>query len=611
MPSRFEVDLAGMVDLLSRHLYSGPQVFLRELMQNGVDAITARQLADPSAPATIRLSTGVDEAGAAWLDVVDSGIGLTADEAGELLATIGQSSKRDPDLGMGRTEFIGQFGIGMLSAFMVADRIEVDSLSARPGARPIRWVGWSNGTFELTEGEPHPVASPDAPATPVGSRVRVVARPDAAHWLDTATVVGLATDYGSLLPFDVAVEVTVEGTGKRWRRITAPVPWEASYPSPMARGKALASYCEQVFGFTPLGHIDLSVPLTGVSGVAFILPQAVAPGAGLHRVYTKRMLLGSRVGGILPDWAFFVRAVVNSDVLAPTASREQLREDEILLATRDALGDQLKTWATTTLTSDSPLARRFIETHHLALRAIAQTDNDMLDLVAKVLPFETTDGPRTLAQVAQGGDVVFTRTVEAFRRIAAVARACGMSVVNAGYVYDATVMDRLSRRPGWRVRELSAHDLDQVLRLPSPAREAEIAGAVVAARELLTPQDCDVIVREFAPEGVPAILLRDPDNEHRRDLNRERDASPGLWGGLLDEFASGAVARTRTLVLNDAAEVVRRLLRAGGGDVFEAGIGSLYLSAVMLAGEGLLSAEAVALTRALGVLLDASLGTAP
>ncbi|MGC3956337.1 MAG: hypothetical protein QM804_19210 [Propionicimonas sp.] len=64
-----------------------------------------------------------------------------------------------------------------------------------------------------------------------------------------------------------------------------------------------------------MGHIDLSVPLAGVSGVAFILPQAVSPGSGRHRVYVKRMLLGPRVDQVLPDWAFFVRAVIDSDTL--------------------------------------------------------------------------------------------------------------------------------------------------------------------------------------------------------------------------------------------------------------------------------------------------------
>src|SRR5690606_3688396 len=98
----------GVVDLLARHLYSGPRVYVRELLQNGVDAITARRQLDGDAPARIRLRA----LPGGGLEVRDTGVGLTLAEAGDLLATIGRSSKRDLDLGLGREEFLGQFGIG-------------------------------------------------------------------------------------------------------------------------------------------------------------------------------------------------------------------------------------------------------------------------------------------------------------------------------------------------------------------------------------------------------------------------------------------------------------------------------------------------------------------
>ncbi|KAM9863782.1 HSP90 family protein [Leucobacter sp. BZR 635] len=615
MSERFQVDLTGMVDLLSRHLYSGPQVYLRELIQNAVDAVTARVTQDPAAPAQIRLRTGVDESGGSTLEVSDTGIGLTADEATELLATIGRSSKRDAALGTGRSEFIGQFGIGMLAAFMVAEQIEFTSRSAKPGAVPVRWRGRAEGTFDVTE---LPGAGDEIP---IGTTVRLTARRDAAHWLANDTVLGLARDYGSLLPFDVAVRVPVaSGAGETsgaaggesgewtWRRVTEPeLPWRVEYPSGSARAAALTDYCERTFGFTPLGHIDLELPVAGVTGVAFILPQAVTPGSGQHRVYMKRMLLSTRSDRVLPDWSFFVRAVIDSDTLSPTASREQLHDDEILLGVRDALGEQIKRWALNTLRSPSQLARKVLQTHHLALRAIALTDSEMLDLVAEVLPFETSDGPMTLATVAKSGELVYTSTTEAFQRVAAVARAQGLVVVNAGYVYDSDILAKLAARPGWQVRELTSADLVQVLGMPGVEREIAAAGALSVARGLLADEDCDAILRSFAPETVPAMLLRDPEGEHRRDLDRERSASPDLWDGLLDSFAGESQARTRTLVLNDSSPVARRLLESPGSEVFGAGLRSLYLSAVMLAGEGLRSAESAALSDSLGVLLEAAL----
>ncbi|WP_309133617.1 HSP90 family protein [Cellulomonas sp.] len=601
----FQVDVRGVVDLLARHLYSGPRVYVRELLQNAVDAVTARRAHEPDAPARVRFR-GVDGGG---LEVTDTGVGLTPDEARELLATVGRSSKRDLELGVGRAEFLGQFGIGLLSAFMVADRIELESRSAVHRDAPgVRWVGHADGTYDLT-------VLPRRDDDPVGSTVRLAPRQDMDHWLDPGTVAELAREFGALLPLDVAVEVPVGDEARAWRRVSEPeLPWRAAYPDDAARDHALARYCERTLGFTPLTHVDLAVPLVGLTGVAFVLPTAVPPGGGgTHRVHLKRMLLGERVAGLLPDWAFYVRCVVDADGLRPTASREQLYDDEALLVARDALAAQVRTWTLDTLRAGSALARELVRTHHLAIRSLALVDDEMLDLAAQVLPFETTDGTLTLAEVAQqGGTVVHTTSVEEYRRVAPVARAQGLLVVNAGYVYDADLLARLAGRRGWDVRPLRAADVAQVLDRVEPQRELELLDAVDAATSAVRDLDCEVVVRRFAPTDLPAVLLQDRDDEHRRDVARTVEAADDLWGGVLAGLTAGsAPAPARRLVLNDTNPTVRRLLAgAARPEVFAAGLRSMYVTAVLLAGEPLRAQDAATMTAAMTVLLDAGLGPA-
>lgn len=620
----FQVDLHGVVDLLARHLYSGPRVYLRELLQNGVDAITARRAEDPGCPATVRLRPLPDGS----LLVTDSGVGLTRAEAEELLATVGRSSKRDLDLGAGREEFLGQFGIGLLSAFMVADDIELVSRSARdPQAPAVRWRGHADGSYDLVE--------LPAAGLPAGSTVRLRPRRDLEHWLAGETVAALAAEFGSLLPVDVAVEVPLgsgepgpgdptadpadglpaDGTprpGHVWRRISAPeAPWARAYPDEAARAQALARYCEQTLGFTPLAHIDLEVPLAGVSGVAFVLPAAVPPGGGgSHRVYLKRMLLGARVDGLLPEWAFFVRCVLDASGLRPTASREALYTDEVLLATQEALADAVRSWTLRTLESSTALARQFVGTHHLAVRSLALTDDTMLDLAARILPYETTDGTLTLAEVAQEhGQVVFAPTLEEYRRIAPVARAQGLAVVNAGYVYDADLLARLAARgPGrglGEVRPLGAGDIAQVLAPVAPERELAALDAVRAGGDVLRPLDTELVLRTFEPAELPAVLLHDRDGDHQRELQAAMAEADDVWSDVLAGFAGPAAARR--LVLNDASPLVRELLDAPPGEVFAAGLRSLYVSALLLSGEPLRARESELMTGSMSVLLRAGL----
>lgn len=593
---RFQVNLGGLVEVLSQHLYSGPQVYLRELVQNAADAVAARRLIDPDAPATVRLEPWVNEPG---LTVTDTGIGMTYAQAEELLATIGQSSKRDAVFGEGRQEFVGQFGIGLLAAFLISDTIEVCSHAA--GHPAIRWEGRSDGTFRLTE--------LDGDEQPVGTQVRLRASQYMEDWVATDTVVRLAAEYCSFLPVDIAVKVPV-GAGRQWRRITEPeLPWLAAYTSPAERERELRAYCERTFGFTPLAAIDLEVGVTGTTGVAFVLPHAVSPKSGRHRVYTKRMLVDATADAVLPEWAFFVRAVLNSDALSPVASREQLRDDATLALTRDELGEQLKRWAQETLVGTHERARRFLEVHHLALRSMALVDEDMLELAARVLPYETTLGTITLAQLAaEAGVVRYCPTTESYRAVAPVARAQRLGVVNAGYVYDADLLSRLAARPGWTVEVLSSKSMHQAFTPVDPLREAETLLAIERMKAELGADDCEVTLREFAPADVPAVLLRDPEAERRLERRREQAEAEGGWRALLGSFDQGdEPIVARTLVLNDANPTVRTLLAAHDSPALPAAFRTIYYSAVLLTGEGLTAGDAANLSASLGVLLAAAL----
>ena len=597
----FQVDLHGVVDLFAHHLYSSPRVYLRELLQNAVDAITARRLIDPSCPATVRLSQ-LEDGG---LQVRDSGIGLTSEDAAELLATIGRSSKRAEDLEATREDYLGQFGIGLLSAFMVAEQIEMFCRSASdPAAPPIVWRGLADGTYTLSQISLAEYATATGSEDP-GSTVRLRPRHDQEHWLDAETVQALAADFGSLLPLDIAIQVTLDDGETLWRRLTdQEPPWQARYPSPTERDEALANYCSRIFGFRPLASFDLSLPLVGLTGIAFVLPIATSPASqNTHRVYLKRMLVGAQVPGLLPPWAFFVRCVINSSVLRPTASREALYEDDVLLATRESLGRTVRDWVFAVLNGETPLRRQFIQTHHLAIRSLALHDDDMLDLAVSVLPYETTLGVMSLQEFMDDqGCIRYTSTVEDFRRVAPVARAQGLGIVNAGFVYDSDLLARLTtRRPTWDIRALAVSDVEKTLTALTPEEELACLDYLLVASEPMRRLDCELLLRRFEPDALPALFMTDPEIEHQRMLHQTRDDVGGLWGGLLDDFTQPN--NTRRLVLNYDNQTVQSLVSSGDDEVQTAGTQSLYVMSQLMAGEPMRPSDADLMNEALSTLL--------
>lgn len=597
----FQVDLHGLVDLLSHHLYSSPRVYVRELLQNAVDAITARRATDASCPAAITVRTG--EA----LTVTDTGVGLTEADVHRFLATIGRSSKRAGegtagiDVAAARTDFIGQFGIGLLACFVVADAITVISRSAKdPEAPAVEWRGTADGRYTIR-------TLPSTAMPEPGTRVELTPRAGEESWLGHTTVVELARHYGSLLPYTVSV---IAPDGSSVTTTDAPALWRRAFASPVARRARLAEYGQALFGFEPLAVIDLDVPLVGLSGVAYVMPTPVHPSrrAG-HRVHLKGMLISDQAAELLPDWAFFVRCVVDTDSLRPTASREALYEDATLDAVREAIGARIRDWLAGLPASDPALLSRFVGVHHLAVKALARFDDELLRMLLPWLPFETTDGQVTLDEFARSHPIVMvTRSVEEFRQVASIAAAAGLGVVNGGYTYDRELVHRLPElRPGTSVADLDPETVTAHLDAVDPASELAAATFLAIARQVADGLDCDVVLRDFQPAGVPALLVdsRAAGRERtRRDLAAEAD---GLWADILGSLRSSAPRAQ--LVLNHLNPLVRKAETLQDAALATATAEALYGQALLMTRRPLRPSENALLNRAFISLLEHAMHT--
>lgn len=586
----FQVDLRGLVDLLSHHLYSSPRVYLRELLQNAVDALTARRGLEPDAPDGafgIRLF-----ADGSVVRVEDDGVGLSEADVHTFLATIGRSSKRADGIAEQRGDFIGQFGIGLLSCFLVADEIHVLSRSARtPDAPAVEWRGHGDGSYS--------VRTLPASARPLpGTTVTLTPRSDTGEWTRPAQVHALGRHFGSLLRHPVIFSDGTAGAAAVSVN-PEPAPWARTFPTPGSRSRALAAYGEEVFGFAPLDTIELDLPAVGLKGIACVLPEAVPAGRRHgHRVHVKGMLLSEQADEILPEWAFFVRCVIDAESLRPTASRESLYEDDTLAAVRDALAERLRAWIARAAASDPELLGRFLQAHHLAVKSLAVHDDEILRLLLPWLPFETTDGHTTLDEFARTHrTVLVTSSVEEFRQVAAIASAAGLGVVNGGYTYDRELVHRLPEiRP-----EASVADLDPATltaHLDPVDRETELAASayLALARDALAVFDCDVALRTFHPASAPALLVDSREARHERTRSQlAREQEGGLWGDILGALRQEAPRAQ--LILNQLNPLVRTAVAIDEPELARTSAEALYGQAALLSRRPLRPAESSLINR--------------
>lgn len=577
----FDVDLRALIDVLGTNLYTGPGVYVRELLQNAIDAQAVAGRSDQP----IEISTDGKE-----FVLSDHGVGMAADTIAELLGTIGASSKRDA-LGFGSVSQIGQFGVGMLSGFLVGDRIEVSS--SADGSEPVVWTGSSDGHVEMRAGDMR-----DGGRAETGTTVRIAARGDSTMWLAPDRVRALAAEYTSMHPTPVLVN------GERVN------PEVGLFGDPSGgRDAARVAFCQDEFGFTPLEMFDVDVPEAGLRGVAFVRPTGGDLVArAVHRAYVKGLLIGD-VPGLVPEWAYFVRVVVDATGLKPTASREGVVHDDLFDSVTSSLGDQIRTWLIG-LGSRPALRERFLAVHEQGVKALVAHRPELLGFVDKHCLFETNVGPMPLATFRARFDTIrYAGSVDDYRVLADVLAGRGIGLVNAGHAFEtAAVRAIVASDPSMRCEPIGQQFLLSALAMPSREAREEFDGAMRVARRAVSPFQCEVTLRAFEPPSVSALLLTDDSAQiaqDRSEMLSQTAGEPDAWLAALSAIDDGDTAPTRpSLVLNAANPLIERLPALADDVVAGALVRAVYSQAMLRARRSVHVAAASELDSAITLLAD-------
>lgn len=546
----FQVNLKGMIALLSEHIYSNPNTFVRELLQNCVDAITALRNIDENYDGRIDVFLNDDKTVA----FRDNGVGLKEEEVYRFLTVIGESSKRDtPDA----DDFIGRFGIGLLSCFVVTNEIKVESRSAM-GGQPVCWCGKVDGTYELTVSDEE---------RPIGSQVLLHPKNEWLHLFEYETFKKILLNYGEVLPYPIYLHHQGEE-----ELVNTPSP---VWLNPKATKKELLDYGAKTFQSSALDAFRVKTESGRVEGVLYILPfRTQFSVRNSHKIYLKRMLLSEDDCNLLPPWAFFVRCLVNADGLLSTASRESLVSNELLKDARKEIGNIIKDYLRGLVENNREMFNKILDVHFFHIKAIASEDNEMLRLFMDYLPFETNKGVRSFGSIRSANNAIcYTLNLEDFRQVRRIAGAQGRLVVNAAYTFDEALLKKYARlNPEVTLEEIS------------PLRLMEQFGEVKSNREfnvfekkaggLLKRFGCVCRLKHFTPVDIPVIFVAG-----------EKDASTKSANNPLADLL-GTVNPVKhtppTLTFNADNELVQTLLKIQSDNkLFEHVIHILYVQSLL------------------------------
>ena len=549
----FQVNLKGMISLLSEHIYSNPSTFVRELLQNAVDAITAFRSLDENFEGNIEVVLHDDGS----MSFTDNGIGLTEDDIHQVLTVIGESSKRDS---YSSADFIGRFGIGLLSCFVVSNDIIFETKSAM-NKKAIRWCGKADGTYKTESIDDN---------RPIGTKVILVPKNEWRNLFEDKTFKRNLTFYGKALPYPIFL---TKGEERTQINELNPV-----WLNPNASKEELIAYGRKEFQTSFLDVFPVKTECGKITGAIYILPYKTQfSGKLTHKIYLKRMLLSEEDCNLLPSWAFFVKCIINVDSLSSTASRESLVNNEELRKASREIGAALKNHLKGLLLNDTDLFHKILDVHYLYIKAIAAEDNEMLSLFMDALPFETNKGTRTFKSIRNNNSqVYYTPLLDDFTQIRRIASSQGMLVINAAYTFDEALLRKATPQFDFNIEKITPSYILNSFKEVSYEKNPEYKTFEERCNQVLKPMAAVCKLKYFTPEDTPVIFVAS------EKINTEKNNANNPLNSVLGAFKPKVQKTTPTLCMNANNDLILTLTVITDVVVFESIVNILYIQSLLL-----------------------------
>lgn len=598
---RFKVNLGGMIEILSDHLYSSPNVYIRELLQNAVDAITAGKKLLPEDEKEFEGLVTLELEEEKGMTFTDNGQGLTENEIHQFLAIIGESSKRNLENGKIRTDYIGRFGIGLLSCFMVSDEIRMITRSCRESDAPVlEWCGKPDGTYTIRELDAQEAAKEDF--TSHGTRVILFAKKGMENYFTREVIERLIVYYGLLLPFPIVIRQS----GQEKQINPTYLPWDGR----STNKQELLLFGQMIFNEAFFDCVPIQSEKGNVSGVAYILNYSVLPSAkNHHRIYLKNMLLTEKGDDLIPEWAVFTRCIINTTDLRPTASREGFYVDDVLEAAREDIGDTLIAYIEDIATKDKEKFTNFFQIHKLTLMSLALATPKLFDILIDYFDFETTRGTMTGYQLKTCNEpLVYAPTESKYKQLSQLFFAQDRLLINVCYVHSYDLLRCMADTYGLELSVVENWNIDDLMYELSLEEQDNCFDFLKKAQRILKPYDCRAELKSFEPLNQPTFYLIDENVLLKRHIEASRAQADNMFFNMLDALAADIPDSTAAvLYFNYRNPIVQKLSELEQEESLRIFIEILYVQALQIGGFALHNNEMGMLNRNILSLMERGL----
>jgi len=568
------IDAQNIMPIIKKWLYSDKDIFIREVVSNACDAITKLRMVDSRLASGCSVRVEVDKANK-LLRFIDDGVGMTEEEVKTNINQVAFSGAKSFLEEYAKNEnqedagIIGHFGLGFYSVFMIADKVEIDTLSFREGATPVHWESEDGMAFAMTEGN----------RESRGTTITLHVSEAEEEFLDQWRVREVLERYCSFMAVPIYLEeikeeeVKVTGEGEEEKEekpepkpINDTLPLYAKAPQDCTDEEYKDFYHKTFREFDdPLFWIHLNVDYPfKLKGILYF-PKIKEQFGGIEgqiKLYSGQVFVADNIKEVIPEFLMLLKGVIDCADFPLNVSRSFLQNDGYVRRISSHITKKVADKLTGMFKTEREAYEGFWPDIHPFIKYGVMRDEKFAERMKGCLLFKTTEGKfKTLEEYkAHNGEKLpgkMVYTSDAARQDAAIRLFTerGIEVAVLDQAIDVNFTSYMEYSAGEKEEDkIRFCRVDAELDSLTGEDEGEALNNEMLTslmREAAGKDDLAVEVKALANDKVPVMLIEDEQTRRFNEMGR-------LYGR--SEFTMPA---KYNVVLNSRSKTIRKLAARG------------------------------------------------
>ncbi len=556
----------NIMPIIKKWLYSDKDIFIRELISNGCDAINKLERLVTFGEATVEeskyevtVSLNKDEK---TIKFIDNGIGMTSEEVKKYINQVAFSgaeeflSKYKDKIDEGKG-IIGHFGLGFYSAFMVSEKVEIDTLSYKEGEEAVKWICEGGTEYEIEPSE----------RTSRGTTVTLYISEDSNEFLDYYKLRQIIKKHCNFFPVEIyLIDENEKKDDKDSEKDIEKTPLNDTKPLWMKAPKDCTDeeykeFYRKVFNEynDPLFWIHMNVDYPfNLKGILYFpkLKHEFEATEGEVKLYNKQVFVADNIKEVIPEFLLLLKGVIDCEDIPLNVSRSFLQKDSNVSKVSRHIVNKVADKLTSLFKNHRDEYNDFWKDINIFIKYGCLRDEKFYDKVKDILIFKTTNGDHvTLKQYLENNKenhdkkVIYVNDEKQQSQYIKMLKDNNLEAVILNTTLDShfiTLME--SKEEGVQFSRIDS-DLTEILKADAIDESPEENKAIEEIfKNSINKEQLKISIEPIKTEEVPAMITL---SEQSR---RMAEMSVMFGGGDMSMFP-----KEETLVVNSSNPLIKKL----------------------------------------------------